>query len=87
MPKCWSLTKGITHPVELLIPVVVLGGTQGVGDPLNAVDDWAGEIVDGVDSADGGREGVSKATERRRPASRANLLTAKLPIGAMVGRG
>ncbi len=32
-----------------------------MGDSLNAVDDWAGEIVDGVDPAEGEREGVSKA--------------------------
>ncbi len=66
MTKCWLLTQGITHPVELLIPVVVLGGTQSVGDSLNAVDDWAGEIVNGIDPAEGGREGVRKVTSRRQ---------------------
>jgi len=35
----------VNHPVELFIAVVVLCGPEGVGHPLQAVHDGAGEVV------------------------------------------
>lgn len=36
------------EPGVLLVPVLVLGGAAGVRDPLDGVDDGAGEVVGGV---------------------------------------
>ncbi len=40
-----------------------------MGDSLNAIDDWAGEVVDGIDPAEGEREGVSKVAARWQTAN------------------
>lgn len=45
-----KLTKSITHPVILLIPIVVFRGAEGMSDALYTVHYGAGEIVDGKDS-------------------------------------
>ena len=44
----------VDHPVELVVAVVVLGGPQGVGHPLKAVHDGAGEVVGRVHPGSGG---------------------------------
>jgi len=38
----------VNEPVELVVPVHVLRGPEGVGDSLHAVHDGAGEVVGGV---------------------------------------
>ena len=35
----------VDNPVELVVAVVVLGGPEGVGHPLQAVHDGAGKVV------------------------------------------
>mmetsp|Transcript_24367 Transcript_24367/g.45749 ORF Transcript_24367/g.45749 Transcript_24367/m.45749 type:complete len:487 (-) Transcript_24367:1158-2618(-) len=40
--------KRVLNPRVLLVPVVVLGGPEGVGDSLDAVHDGTGEVVGGV---------------------------------------
>ena len=41
-------TASVNEPVELLVAVHVLGRTQRVRHPLDAVHDRAGEVVGGV---------------------------------------
>ena len=40
-----SKTKSVNEPEELVISVVILGSSQGMGDTFDAVDDRAGEVV------------------------------------------
>ena len=39
----------VNEPVELIIPVHVLGGAKGVGHTFDAVHDGASEVVRGID--------------------------------------
>lgn len=38
----------VHHPVVEGVAVVVLGGTERVGDTFEGIDDWAGEIIDRI---------------------------------------
>lgn len=46
----FTQTNGIYYPVELLVSVVVLSGTQGMRHPLNTVHNGARKIVCGIHS-------------------------------------
>lgn len=45
-----SEAQGVEDPEVLLVTVVVLGRTQGVGHAFQAVHDWAREIVRRINS-------------------------------------
>ena len=41
-------SDSVNEPVELLVPVHVLGGAKGVGHTLDTVNDGTGKVVGGV---------------------------------------
>ena len=45
----WADVERLDHPLVLRVAITVLIRTKGVGDTLERVDDWASEIVSGVD--------------------------------------